>query len=623
MSNRRNQFDNDKPAWWDGHNDRAMLICRISDKKQKDGVSLESQEHHARDYARRVGLNVVAARPFQESAKKSVLRREFHAAIEEAQRSKIKHLVFYVWDRIARNFTDCEMLEELVREDEVTVHVATGAVVLHARSDDSVFFQLDINIAQAKQENRTRCTKTIDGMEQRCRNGWYPSRPPWFYRQQPVLDDEGRPKRRGSTVEGPTEEGRRLVRREMELHLCGYSLDRIREVCLTEGLVPAKYVRTYHRSMIDRHLKCEFYAALPDRHADPKRPGETFRSQFTWRDTWYEAKHEPIFTADEWERLKTSFGQKAKYKKLKHDGLFAQGPLSLTCADPECGCKITYAPVHKAGGTTYRYYRCADGRRVHRDRDEAQVYVKENDILDQLGGVIDGFTLTADLVEAIVRGLNETHRATMKAKERAAEGFRAEAKELEAKEDRLFDRFDANEIDRTTYDRQLLRLRDQKAETFEKLRQIDRAEDEKYLVTAERVLELAKNAKSLWEARSPSERRDFLERLVWNPRLDGRTVRYDVRKPFDVILKMAGSEGWRPQRDRYVISGRRRGAEGGRAGPLPRRGSRRGVTVRGAPATRAAALTAGTRRPLWGDAALARWSAAFRGSLANRARHRR
>ncbi len=185
---------------------------------------------------------------------------------------------------------------------------------------------------------------------------------------------------------------------------------------------------------------------------------------------------------------------------------------------------------------------------MHRDRDEAQVYVKEDNILDQLGGVLDGFTLTAEVVEAIVRGLNETHRKAMTAKERAAEGFRAEAKELEAKEDRLFDRFDANEIDRTTYDRQLLRLRDQKAETFEQLRQIDRAEDEKYLVTAERVLELAKNAKSLWEARSPSERRDFLERLVCNPRLEGRTVRYDVRKPFDVILKMAGSEGWRPQR---------------------------------------------------------------------------
>jgi hypothetical protein len=45
------------------------------------------------------------------------------------------------------------------------------------------------------------------------------------------------------------------------------------------------------------------------------------------------------------------------------------------------------------------------------------------------------------------------------------------------------------------------------------------------LVTAQRVLELAKNAKSLWEGRQPSERRDLLARLVCNPRLDGRTVR--------------------------------------------------------------------------------------------------
>ena len=30
----------------------------------------------------------------------------------------------------------------------------------------------------------------------------------------------------------------------------------------------------------------------------------------------------------------------------------------LTCAAPDCGCKITYAPQEK-NGKTYRYYRCA------------------------------------------------------------------------------------------------------------------------------------------------------------------------------------------------------------------------------------------------------------------------
>lgn len=212
--------------------------------------------------------------------------------------------------------------------------------------------------------------------------------------------------------------------------------------------------------------------------------------------------------------------------------------------------RVTYAPVtKKTNGMVYPYYHCSDGRRVHRDAGERQVNVKEHEILDQLGTVIDAIALTADVVTAIVTGLNETHRAASRAKERAAEGYRAEIAELKGKEDRLFDRFDKNEIDRATYDRQLSRVRAEEAETFEKLRQTDRAEDNKYLVTAERVLELAKNAKSLWEERSPTERRDLLEALVSNPTLDGRSVRYDVRKPFDVISKMGGDDGWRPQRD--------------------------------------------------------------------------
>src|ERR1019366_8744249 len=112
----------------------------------------------------------------------------------------------------------------------------SGGTVLHADSDDSEFFLFDINVAQAKQDNRNRRRKTIDGMEQRCRNGWHPSRTPSFYAQAPVLDEQGRPKPRGGTVVGPTEEGRRLVRREMELHLKGFSLERIRRKCVADGL---------------------------------------------------------------------------------------------------------------------------------------------------------------------------------------------------------------------------------------------------------------------------------------------------------------------------------------------------------------------------------------------------
>ena len=52
-----NRLDRDrKPAWWDDTNDRAMLICRISDRKQMDGVSLDAQKHNLTEYAERAGI---------------------------------------------------------------------------------------------------------------------------------------------------------------------------------------------------------------------------------------------------------------------------------------------------------------------------------------------------------------------------------------------------------------------------------------------------------------------------------------------------------------------------------------------------------------------------------------
>lgn len=518
-----------------------MLICRISDRKQLDGVSLDAQRHQQEQYVARVGLKVVALESFQESAKKSALRSQFHGAIERARRENIRHIVFYVYDRIARNFTDAEILEELVREGALVIHVASGGTVLHQDSDDSEFFLFDINIAQAKQDNRARRRKTIDGMKQRCRNGWYPSRPPTFYFQQPAVDEHGRMKRRGSIVVGPSEEGRRLVRREMELHLKGFSLDRIRQRCLDEGLVPLSLIPVYRRSAIEKRLKQDFYAAIASPH-------DGFKSQFVWRGEYYEAKHEPIFTADEWARLQASFGKRPLYKKIKHEGLFAQGELTLTCAAPDCGCKVTYAPKKK-NGKTYKYYRCADGRRVHRDHGEPQVNVLEHDMLDQLGAAVDAIALTPEIANAIAKGLNEGHREAMAQKARLAETYRAEIRALEEKEDRLFDRYDKGEIDRPTYDRQLERARADKADRFERLRDADADVDSKYLVTADRVLELAKNAKALWEVRNDEEKRDLLAKLVCNPRLDGRTVRFDLQKHFAVLAQVHGEGGWRPRRD--------------------------------------------------------------------------
>ncbi len=527
------------PPWWDAANDRAMLIGRISDRKQLDGVSLDSQDRLEHEYAERVCLRVVAVVSIPESAQKSARRVLFHGAIERARRENIRHLIFYVYDRITRNFTDAEILEERIRRGEIVLHVTSGGNVLHRGSDDSEFYLFDMNIAHAKQDNRMRRRKTIDGMEERCRQGWYPSRTPHFYWQEPVLDEHGRPKRRGSTVAGPTEEGRLLVRREMQLHLRGFSNALVRQKCLNEGLVPSWLRPKYHDSTVENHLKQDFYAAITDPH-------DGLRSQFLWRDKWYEGRHEPIYSAEEWAALQESFKERPKFRKRKHESLFAQGPLMLTCGTAECGCKITYDPKVGRNGVVYHYCRCTNAKRVHR----GHTYVREEEMLDQLGTAVDAIWLPDEYAKEILRALNDTHAVAVAGKQKQMAAFSAEIHELEAKEDRLYKRFDAGEIDRLTYDRQLTLIRADRADREEKLRAIElTANDNGYLLMAKDLLEIANSAKRLWEKRSPQEKRDLVARLVSKTVLDGRTVRYDLRKPFAILAKMRGSDGWRPQRE--------------------------------------------------------------------------
>ena len=70
--------------------------------------------------------------------------------------------------------------------------------------------------------------------------------------------------------------------------------------------------------------------------------------------------------------------------------------------------------------------------------------------------------------------------------------------------------------------------------------------DGAYLETTKSTLELAINAKSLWNTRPPHERREFLDRLLSNPTLEGVTVKYELRKPWGVLAEMKQTEEWRP-----------------------------------------------------------------------------
>jgi len=168
---------------------------------------------------------------------------------------------------------------------------------------------------------------------------------------------------------------------------------------------------------------------------------------------------------------------------------------------------------------------------------------------NQFEAAIDQIAIDKLFAEKIAQVLNESHERACEATKGEMAESRNLLEQLDVRRDRLFDLFVANEMDRSDYERQNMRLKDQRNEIMSSLERAQLKINGAYMETAKSVLELATNAKTLWNQRSPEERREFLGLILSNQWLEGLTVRFELKKPLQVLSQMAQKQNWRPQRD--------------------------------------------------------------------------
>src|SRR5271168_2499285 len=115
--------------WQKDSNKNTLLIIRRSGYGQKENTSGETQLRENTDYARRHGLNVVHTESIIETAFKRKERKKFRALIQKALKENIRHILFFWSSREARNLTDIEENDELIRSGKVIIHhVSEGKV---------------------------------------------------------------------------------------------------------------------------------------------------------------------------------------------------------------------------------------------------------------------------------------------------------------------------------------------------------------------------------------------------------------------------------------------------------------------------------------------------------------
>ncbi len=502
----------------------AIIVNRVSDRKQKEGYSLDAQHRHGAEYAKKKDFNVLRDFSFQETASKQAQRKKFNEVlifIENYPDNKTLAVVVEKSDRLGRNHRDKEVIQELYQEGKIEVHLYKEGRVFNRQSNATDIFIDDIMTSVGKYAALNIAREAIKGMKEKAEQGWFPMRAPLGY-----LNSKD-PSGRKFSIIVPDPNSRHIVLRIFELRAEGCSYEAIRlKILESPSLSPQLRGRFRQKSSIEQILKRSFYGG-----------------RFFWREDWYEGKHELIVPPDLIKRVQKTFKEQGTRTNQKM-GLFTNW---IKC---ECGCSVTYDPKFKTIKTTgekrqYDYYRCSNGKQSHLKL----VYAVEDKMLDQFGDAVSMMTITNNLADDVSNALNEVHRRVGVARQRDIDSYKAGLKAIENAEDRIYDDHLAGLFDVVGYKRQIERVRAERERFTNLMAAAQREIDGAYLVTAKKVLELAKNAKTLWLSRSKEDRRDFMEKILSNRVLDGLTVRYELKKPFRILAEMASSSNWRARQD--------------------------------------------------------------------------
>lgn len=514
-------------------NKNAIAILRVSSGRQNDGISHLVQEQKNRSYCEENGLNLVKIFVLTESAKESENRTKYHEAMNFIRKHKHGNVLFYSQDRESRNLKDLSENEKRVLAGEFTIHYVSDRKIIHKDSPDSDFLTRDFNGVIARHYSRNLSTRVCDAMGAKAKTGWFPnSRPPLGYVCKKAVDPTtGRIKNRGGTIDlDPNIKNRQIVLREFELRAKGYAYDKIREIIMSEGLLTSKQALRYRKNTIEGRLNNPFY-----------------RGKFLWKGELFEGKHD-VFVPKEWMRVVDTMNGQWGFTKRNFSNehtVLVNGWLKCSC-----GCRVIYDPktkkIKKTGEVkTYHYYHCTNGKRTHPKFDNIQ----GEKIWEQFGGLMEKINISEEFAKDISEALNKTEKKAHRVVELQIAGFNDKLKELDNHRDSLVDMMLNKQLDKELFDQQIKRILSNRDSLVEQLEAHQKSLTSAVLETAKTVLELATSAKSLWITKSPQERREFLDLILSNPILDGLTVRFELKKPFAVLVRMVENVDWCPGLD--------------------------------------------------------------------------
>jgi DNA invertase Pin-like site-specific DNA recombinase len=466
---------------------QLFAYIRVSDPKQKTGVSLQEQRAIIERYAEKIGAEIVEWFKETRTAAKAG-RPVFDRMMNLLRTGKAQGVIIHKLDRGTRNYRDWAAIDELI-ESGIEVHVANDNLDLRSRGGR---LAADVQIAVAVDYIRNLREEALKGIHGRLKQGILPNGVGIGY----LNTGAGKPKAI-DPKKGP------IVKRFFELYATGaYTLRAIASEAGRLGL-RNRYGRALRMQEIHKILRNPFYAG-------------TIRSK---RFGIFAGAHKPLVTQALFDRAQEVLDGKFVRRTKRHEFPFRRFMRCKTCGRSLIG----------SARKGFVYYRCST-------IGCPTTSVREDRVDEEIRAVLRRLTLSAaeaTLIEAELQ-LMTADQSTLRTARRASLGEALAA--VNARLSRLTDLLLDDKIQSQEHEEKRLVLFAERQRLEQDLVGIESAEVD-LAATARGIVGLAKCPETLYETADAVQRRELLEIVMSDCIVDGKALEFSLREPFATLAK--------------------------------------------------------------------------------------
>lgn len=502
---------------------KAAIIARESDKKQD---SNDAQVMRIEDYIKAKGLKQWKTFPIEDESSTRGKREKMHAAIKEivTEATRTKEciaIVFDTVDRLMRSFKDMIWADELRKSGDVELHFYRENLVIHKNSNSADIIRWEMAVLMAHAYVLQLSDNVKRKFEHNRRNGEWMGHPRIGYIRVQETNEKGEVIWRDIV---PDSEKAHLLVRIFEMYATGTeSITSIWEKITEEGLRGINGQKL-SRSNIELILKDKFYYGI----ACSKKHGE------------YPHKYKPLITKELFDKCQAvrEHRGKAPAQEGARQAYIFKG--LLRCQN--CNCLMT--PEIKKG--RFVYYSCTNAKGICK-----RTYVPEKLLLKPIHDVFESFkNIPQEVHDRLVTELRSINEQEAVFHDREVSRIRTEYDRTQTRVKNLLDMRLDGSITQGDYDSKLQELKDKQYVLNIELEEHTKA-DHQYHLHVSQVVNLSQRMGAIFESSDLVEKRAILNFLLQNPVVNGKTLGFTLRSPFNLVLQLATYPSQLPELDGF------------------------------------------------------------------------